>query len=146
MNGTFGIVQRRTAQGAFVLLDDGENDEVREADLAKVERGWAIRPRAALVTAIRFLDLYTALTRAQLTAVLVGPEHLIQAAVAAPPSAFRRSVAFRLRLTEGDDWMRIRRIRAVCSPDVRGARRQLLPRVLTLLHDGYIAVAMSILA
>ncbi len=49
------------------------------------------------ITRSRLLDrtlIYTAITRARSTAVLVGEEKLLREAVEAPPSALGRCVAF----------------------------------------------------
>lgn len=110
MNGTLGVVQRPTEKGAWVLFDDGEADEIREHDLTKLERGWAISVHKAQgsawkrvivpVARSRLLDralIYTAITRAQATVVLVGDEGLIAGAVQKPPHAFQRDIALTMR-------------------------------------------------
>ena len=100
MNGSLGIVQRPTPAGACVLFDDADATlaEVRRSDLQRVARGWAVTVHKAQgsgfervivpVTPSRLLDrqlLYTAVTRAARTAVLVGDEGMLAKAVAATP-------------------------------------------------------------
>ena len=100
MNGTLGVVRWPTPGGALVDWDDGQRLEIAEGDLRKVARGWAISIHKAQgsawrrviipVTGSRLLDrtlIYTAITRARSTAVLVGDERLLREAVEAPPSA-----------------------------------------------------------
>ena len=107
MNGSLGVVRAPTRNGAMVSWDDGQDLEIGEADLQKLVRGWSISVHKAQgsawqrvivpITHSRLLDrtlLYTAVTRARLTAVLVGDETLMRSAVQALPSALRRSVSF----------------------------------------------------
>jgi len=107
MNGTLGVVRAATERGAMVAWDDGQDLEIFEDDLKKVARGWSIsihkaqgsawRRAVIPIAKSRLLDrglLYTAVTRARRTAVLVGEEDLMRAAVQAPPSALRRCVGF----------------------------------------------------
>lgn len=116
MNGSLGVIRAPTDKGAMVSWDDGQDLEIEEADLQKLVRGWSIsvhkvqgsawRRVIVPVTRSRLLDrtlLYTALTRARLTAVLVGDERLMRSAVEAPPSALRRSVSFDPRAAVPND-------------------------------------------
>lgn len=104
MNGELGIIQDQTALGATVLFDDGLRVELQKGDLNRILRGWAITVHKAQgsafkrviipVTPSRMLDralLYTAITRAKVTAVLVGDPELISRAVLAEPHAWRRN-------------------------------------------------------
>lgn len=103
MNGSLGLVVRSTDRGARVRFDDGAEDEIRACDLEKVTRGWAIsvhksqgssfRKVIVPVARSRLLDrtlIYTAVTRAVDTCVLVGDPALIRAAVQAEPRALSR--------------------------------------------------------
>ena len=107
MNGTLGVVRAPKHGGAWLAWDDGQDLAVDAHDLKKMARGWCIsvhkaqgsawRRIIAPITRSRLLDrtlVYTAVTRARSTVVLVGDECVLRAAVEAPPSAFRRSVAF----------------------------------------------------
>jgi exodeoxyribonuclease V alpha subunit len=102
MNGSLGIVQRATTDSAVVLFDDADSTraEIRRADLQRVARGWAVTVHKAQgsgfervimpVARSRLLDrllVYTAITRAMRTVVLVGDEELLRRAVEAPPRA-----------------------------------------------------------
>ena len=105
MNGSLGIVQHATTKGAMVLFDDeaGTRTEIRPVDLQRVLRGWAITVHKAQGSAFerviipivpsRLLDrtmIYTAITRARRTAVLVGDVALMKQAVSAFPAAASR--------------------------------------------------------
>ena len=103
MNGSLGTVVRQTERGARVRFDDGAEDEIRATDLEKITRGWAIsvhksqgsafRKVIVPVARSRLLDrtlIYTAVTRAVDTCVLVGDPALIRAAVQAEPRALSR--------------------------------------------------------
>jgi exodeoxyribonuclease V alpha subunit len=106
MNGMLGIVSEVTPQGALVHWDDDQQLEIKEKDLQKFERGWSITVHKAQgsawdrvivpVTKSRLLDrtlIYTALTRARRSVVLVGCPAILRAAIEAPPFADRRRVA-----------------------------------------------------
>lgn len=103
MNGELGIIQDETLQGASVLFDDGQRVEIQKQDLNRILRGWAITVHKAQgsafknviipVTASRMLDralLYTAITRAKTTAVIVGEPSLIEQAISSEPHVWRR--------------------------------------------------------
>ena len=106
MNGSLGIVQHATTNGAVVLFDDdvGTRTEIRSIDLDRVLRGWAITVHKAQGSAFdrviipivpsRLLDremIYTAITRARRTVVLVGDADLLtRAACTRGPSSSRR--------------------------------------------------------
>ena len=111
MNGSLGIVQGQTPAGACVLFDDADATlaEVTRPDLQRVARGWAITVHKAQgsgfervivpVVPSRLLDrqlLYTAVTRAVRTVVLVGEEELLARAVAAVPRVQLRREAFEI--------------------------------------------------
>ncbi|WEK44299.1 MAG: AAA family ATPase [Candidatus Sphingomonas colombiensis] len=105
MNGSLGVVQRQTSEGARTLFDDDEVGavDIRISNLQRVLRGWAITVHKAQGSAFervivpivpsRLLDrlmLYTAITRARRTVVLVGdPEVLFSAAEARGRAATR---------------------------------------------------------
>ncbi|WP_374944190.1 AAA family ATPase [Sphingomonas sp.] len=105
MNGLLGIVQRATGRGAIVLFDDAEGTriEVLRPDLDRIERGWAITVHKAQgsafdrvimpIAASPLLDrllIYTGVTRARLSVVLVGEEDLLARAVAVEPRSGAR--------------------------------------------------------
>lgn len=105
MNGSLGIVQRATADGATVLFDDADATkvEILRRDLERIERGWAITVHKAQgsafdrviipVTPGRLMDrllIYTAITRARVGVVLVGPERDLAEAIAAEPRSLGR--------------------------------------------------------
>lgn len=109
MNGALGILRKPTDAGVEVRFDDGVETEIRRNDLDRVLRGWAITTHKAQGSAFRcviipvvhtrLLDramLYTAITRAKLTAVLIGDDDMISRAVAAPPTVRRRMQALDL--------------------------------------------------
>ncbi len=104
MNGSLGIIKRGTAKGAWLELDDGSADEITLPDLERLTSGWAISIHKAQgssfkrvivpVMPSRLLDrslIYTAVTRAVDTCVLVADPELLRAAVEAPPLAHKRS-------------------------------------------------------
>lgn len=92
-------------KGAWVSFDDGAEDEVVAADLENLTHGWAISVHKAQGSAFRrviipvvrsrLLDrtlLYTAITRAVETVVLVGDaKHLDEIISMAPRSLDRQS-------------------------------------------------------
>ncbi|HVI90617.1 MAG TPA: AAA family ATPase [Dongiaceae bacterium] len=103
MNGALGVVRRATRAGAWVEFDDGAEDEITVGDLEKLTLGWAISVHKAQgsafrrviipVTTSRLLDrslIYTAITRAVETVVLVGDPALIRRTIEATPTAYRR--------------------------------------------------------
>jgi exodeoxyribonuclease V alpha subunit len=103
MNGALGIVQREVKGGAWIRFDDGAEDAISIADLVNMSYGWAISVHKAQGSAFRrviipivrsrILDrsiIYTAITRAVETAVLVGDPAAIRDAVAAAPLAIDR--------------------------------------------------------
>lgn len=109
MNGMIGVVLRPTEAGAEVVFDDGTVSEVRKPDLGRMLRGWAVTVhkaqgsafRSVIVPVVRsrLLDramLYTAVTRARVSAVLVGDPALIARAAETPPAAWRRLQALDL--------------------------------------------------
>ena len=104
MNGSLGVIRRATTKGAWLELDDRAADEITLPDLERLTNGWAISIHKAQgssfrrvivpVARSRLLDrslLYTAVTRAVDTCVLVGDPDLLRAAVEAPPLAHERS-------------------------------------------------------
>ena len=110
MNGSLGIMRRSTfghRPGAMVTFD-GEDAEVQidDSDLDRLVRGWAITVHKAQGSAFesviipvvpsRLLDramIYTAVTRARRTVVLVGDVGLFATAVRARPHAWHRMQA-----------------------------------------------------
>ncbi|MEO3430146.1 AAA family ATPase [Pelagibius sp. CAU 1746] len=103
MNGALGIVRRPTEHGAWLEFDDGAEDEVRAHDLERLFLGWAISIHKAQgsafrrvvvpITKSRLLDrslIYTAVTRAIETVVLVGDVDLLRSAVETAPKANAR--------------------------------------------------------
>jgi exodeoxyribonuclease V alpha subunit len=103
MNGALGIVRRQTDNGCFIELDDGAADEVRAFELEHLSLGWAISVHKAQgsafrrvivpLTSSRVLDralIYTAVTRAIDTVVLVGDMALIKSVIAAAPKVSGR--------------------------------------------------------
>lgn len=109
MNGALGIV-RFTTSGVRLSLDDGATDVIEPQDLEKLTRGWAITVHKAQGSAFRrviipvmksrLLDramIYTAITRASETAVLVGDIDEISEVVASLPSTDRRSCGLRFQ-------------------------------------------------
>ncbi len=109
MNGALGVIRRPTRAGAWVAFDDGIKAEVLRHDLGDLLRGWAVTVHKAQGSAFRtviipvvrsrLLDramLYTAITRAQVTVVLVGDVDLMRQAIEAPPRVTRREQALDL--------------------------------------------------
>ncbi|MDK2768391.1 MAG: ATP-dependent RecD-like DNA helicase [Sphingomonas sp.] len=111
MNGSLGVVQRPTSNGAIVLFDDvdGSRAEVLRSDLRNIRRGWAVTVHKAQGSAFarvvmpisrsRLLDrllIYTGLTRATTTVVLVGDEDLLRRALAAVPTSWSGRQTLRL--------------------------------------------------
>lgn len=107
MNGALGIV-RVTESGVRLSLDDGATDVIEPQDLEKLTRGWAITVHKAQGSAFRrviipvmksrLLDramIYTAITRAAETVVLVGDIDEISEVVASLPSTDRRRCGLR---------------------------------------------------
>lgn len=103
MNGALGVFQKATPNGAEVLFDDGTRTEIYIANLDRILRGWAITIHKAQGSAFRsviipvsnsrLLDramLYTAITRARHSVVLVGDPTIIKRAVTAPPKIWER--------------------------------------------------------
>jgi exodeoxyribonuclease V alpha subunit len=87
-------------------FDDGFVDSLRRKDLAKLDRGWAISVHKAQgsgfqhvvipIVESRLLDrtlVYTAVTRAVQSVVLVGDEAQLRAAIENAPNAMLRRVA-----------------------------------------------------
>jgi exodeoxyribonuclease V alpha subunit len=109
MNGAIGVVRRPHADGAWVSFDDGTEDAVTAVDLEKLTQGWAISVHKAQGSAFRrvilpiprsrLLDrtmVYTAVTRAVETVVLVGDPAVIDDAIRMPPNAVNRASGLRL--------------------------------------------------
>jgi hypothetical protein len=99
---------RRTHHGASTR----SVHRLRRSDLAKLERGWAISIHKAQRSAFRHVILplassplldralvYTAVTRATQSVVLVGEVTLLRTATEAQPMAAARRVALRLDFT-----------------------------------------------
>jgi exodeoxyribonuclease V alpha subunit len=109
MNGAIGTIRRLHPDGAWVVLDDGTEDAISEADLEKLAHGWAISVHKAQgsafrrvilpITPSRLLDrtmIYTALTRAVETAVLIGDPDVISKAISTPPRTISRATGLKL--------------------------------------------------
>lgn len=109
MNGALGIV-RVTESSVRLSLDDGATDLIDLQDLEKLTRGWAITVHKAQGSAFRrviipvmksrLLDramIYTAITRASETAVLVGDLDEISQVVTSLPSADKRRCGLRFQ-------------------------------------------------
>ena len=115
MNGATGVVRRLGTAQVLVEFDDGAADWGRAHELKGMGLGWAISVHKAQGSAFRRIIvpvvrtrllerswLYTAVTRAELTCVLVGDEGLLSEIIAAPPAAGRRSVTLSFpRLRDG---------------------------------------------
>jgi exodeoxyribonuclease V alpha subunit len=110
MNGAIGTIRRSHPGGAWVVFDDGTEDAITGADLEKLTHGWAISVHKAQGSAFRrvilpimpsrLLDrtmIYTAVTRAIETVVLVGDPDVIGNAICAPPKTIRRASGLQLR-------------------------------------------------
>lgn len=109
MNGALGMVERPNPSGAWVKFDDGAEDAICATELENLTLGWAISVHKAqgssfkrvIVPIIpsRILDrtlIYTAVTRAVETVVLVGDPTVIRKAIEAPPEAASRLAALDL--------------------------------------------------
>jgi len=109
MNGALGVVMHasRDGQKAWLKLDDSSADWISPRDLDELDLGWAVSVHKAQgsefqrviipVVSSRLLDralIYTAVTRAVRTCVLIGDLKLIKKRVEANPSAYRRDVCF----------------------------------------------------
>ncbi|RWX20060.1 DUF2075 domain-containing protein [Rhizobium hidalgonense] len=103
MNGSLGVITKPHPKGAWLRFDDGAEDAITTADLEKLTHGWAISVHKAQGSAFKrviipvvrskLLDrtmLYTAITRAVETVVLVGEADLINEVVALAPRALER--------------------------------------------------------
>jgi exodeoxyribonuclease V alpha subunit len=106
MNGCLGVVRRHSdghetdtgAPGSWIEFEDGVSDWIYEADLPNLTLGWAVTVHKAQgsafqrvvvpLPATKLTDralIYTAITRAVRTCVLVGNPEAIRAAVEAVP-------------------------------------------------------------
>ena len=96
VNGALGIVRRQTERGAWLEFDDGAEDEIRAPDLEQLTHGWPVSVHKAQgsefrrvivpLAKSRLLDrtmVYTAVTRAVDTVVLVGHPALLHQVVEA---------------------------------------------------------------
>lgn len=115
MNGALGVVRQSTEYGAWLEFDDGAEDEIRASDLEKLTHGWAISIHKAQgsafrrvvvpITRSRLLDralLYTAVTRAIETVVLVGDLELIRTAIELTPRVNERLSTINFEHTENE--------------------------------------------
>lgn len=104
MNGSLEVVMKPHPKGAIVRFDDGAEDVITTADLEKLTHGWAISVHKAQGSAFRrvivplvgskLLDrtlLYTAITRAVETVVIVGDSEVLRRTIEEPPRALERS-------------------------------------------------------
>ena len=94
-------------RGAWVKLDDGAEDAITVADLEKLTHGWAISAHKSQGSAFRrvipvarskLLDrtlLYTAITRAFETVVLVGDRDAIDEVIHNSPNVSLRGTNLR---------------------------------------------------
>ncbi|MET3757117.1 ATP-dependent exoDNAse (exonuclease V) alpha subunit [Rhizobium binae] len=111
MNGSLGVLKKLHPKGAWVRFDDGAEDAITAADLEKLTHGWAISVHKAQGSAFRrviipvirsrLLDrtmLYTAITRAIETVVLVGEIDHINEIVTSAPRSLSRVTALRFEL------------------------------------------------
>jgi exodeoxyribonuclease V alpha subunit len=109
MNGAIGVIRRPHADGAWVSFDDGTEDAITAIDLEKLTHGWAISVHKAQgsafrrvilpITRSRLLDrtmVYTSVTRAVETVVLVGDPEVIGEAIRTAPRAVHRASGLRL--------------------------------------------------
>ena len=117
MNGCLGVVRRHSdgrdtdtgAPGSWVEFEDGASDWIYESDLQNLTHGWAVTVHKAQGSAFqrvivplavsRLVDramIYTAVTRAVRTCVLVGEPESIRAAVKAPPRVQLRQTCLSL--------------------------------------------------
>lgn len=103
MNGSLGVVAKSHSKGAWVKFDDGAEDAITVADLEKLTHGWAISVHKAQGSAFRrvivplvgpkLLDralLYTAITRAVETVVIVGDPEVLRRTIEEPSKALDR--------------------------------------------------------
>lgn len=106
MNGSLGVVTKADPKGAWVVFDDGAEDAITATDLEKLTHGWAISVHKAQGSAFsrviiplvrsRLLDrtmLYTAITRAVETVVLVGDPDLLNEVISMAPRSLQRNSA-----------------------------------------------------
>ena len=106
LNGMLGTVTALAPAHIDVAFDNGVTEVVRREDLAKLERGWAVSVHKAQgsgfghvvmpITDSRLFDrtlVYTAVTRAVRSAVLVGDEEQLRAAIESLPRAVARHSA-----------------------------------------------------
>jgi exodeoxyribonuclease V alpha subunit len=109
MNGAIGTIRHPHQDGAWVAFDDGTEDAISAADLEKLTHGWAISVHKAQgsafrrvilpITPSRLLDrtmIYTAVTRAVETVVLVGDPDVISRAISSAPKAVSRASGLEL--------------------------------------------------
>jgi len=117
MNGCLGVVRRHSdgrdsdtgAPGSWIEFEDGAKDWIYERDLQNLTHGWAVTVHKAQGSAFqrvfvpiassRLVDralIYTAVTRAVRTCVLVGDPAFISAAVKAPSRAQLRQTCLSL--------------------------------------------------
>ena len=106
LNGTLGTITAVARDQLAAEFDDGAVDALSRKDLVKLDRGWAISVHKAQGSAFqhvvfpivesRLLDrtlVYTAVTRAVRSVVLVGDEAQLRAAIENAPNALLRRVA-----------------------------------------------------
>jgi exodeoxyribonuclease V alpha subunit len=109
MNGVIGTIRQPHPDGVWVVFDDGTEDAISEADLEKLTHGWAISVHKAQgsafrrvilpITPSRLLDrtmIYTAVTRAVETVVLIGDPDVIGKAISTPPRMISRATGLKL--------------------------------------------------
>ncbi|CAN7357967.1 AAA family ATPase [Neorhizobium tomejilense] len=112
MNGSLGVITKPHPKGAWTRFDDGAEDVITTADLEKLTHGWAISVHKAQGSAFKrviipvvrskLLDrtmLYTAITRAVETVVLVGDAELISEIISHPPKSLSRDNGLVFRMT-----------------------------------------------
>jgi exodeoxyribonuclease V alpha subunit len=106
LNGTLGTITALASEHITAEFDDGTVDTLRRKDLVKLDRGWAISVHKAQGSAFqhvvipivesRLLDrtlVYTAVTHAVRSVVLVGDDAQLRAAIENAPNALLRRVA-----------------------------------------------------
>jgi exodeoxyribonuclease V alpha subunit len=117
MNGCLGVVRRHSdgrdtdtgAPGSWIEFEDGARDWIYEADLQNLTHGWSVTVHKAQGSAFErvvvpiasshLVDralIYTAVTRAVRTCVLVGDPAFIGAAIKAPSRAQLRQTCLSL--------------------------------------------------
>jgi exodeoxyribonuclease V alpha subunit len=109
LNGSLGFVTSVDDSALVARFDDGSEHRLRRSDLGKLERGWAISIHKAQGSAFRhvvipivasvLLDralVYTAITRATSSVVLVGDLALLAGAIARSPAATDRRVGLKM--------------------------------------------------